>query len=903
MSDWEELKRSIARVTANANGEVSEGTGFYIGDGFALTALHVVADTTVSPPVLATSIDLQFGDAAPIQATLADGCWDAAGDWAALKCARLPNVPALEPVRKVTQDAGWRAYGFPAIHDEGLAVRGEVSDPKTTDEGAPAIQLECKQVLGQGAPLHGLSGAPCLIDGKVAGILRATLTEVTFDGKGVRRLYTQAGTIYATPSNAVMGFRPASRGAALPDAWRTPGAAAKDFLVVLSSAEDAHPVEEASLQSVARTAQETLRDLIDLPHPVRWSSAFESRDAFLSTVEDLCRARIVVFDATGFEPAIMLLAGVRSVVRRGITILSVGKTYALGDALGVPFNITDANIMSHSENQGQRGADPVALLEARLRRGLKELELPTYLDNPVYDAIRRLPEDRRGVIPAAGGVLVLCPFEDDYNSQIWDQRLRMVFEHQLKLLRQKDATYNGDEIGVARSFELNSARLVTQALYENIRRAQACVVDLTHWSPNVLFELGVRLASNRTGPSCLLARDWLPPREELKSQCDLLASLFVDREGYYDRTKVWRNEDAYRKAYGVDPVLSGRALSDGSVHRAISTALDIDAEPASRPVYRELMDSAALFSKGEGDTKPVGLYPGNAALTEREEAAEFERLMAAWLYVYFRPLDASQPPGEVEDAARQVGNALRARHFERIRKLQWDARPDLLAALDALSRSETTARSTWRVDATALRNDGKFDQSLELLDSAIEQLTARRAKAADAETSRRLQEDLAEAYGMKGGVHRRHLTEPNHLDLALESYQEGCRIERVLEHSTYNSSNVITLAITHQKKPLDSELRKDLERVIKSLERETKGKRSDEFYAWADLAQFYLLRGDESRARDAYREALNQGPSAAALKRHIEILRELAEGIRASAPDTADSITAMARELEDGSGR
>jgi len=903
VSDWEELKRSIARVTANANGDVSEGTGFYIGDGLALTALHVVADTTVSPPVLATSIELQFGDAAPIQATLAEGFWDAAGDWAALKCAGLPNVPALEPISKVMQDAGWRAYGFPDIHEEGLAVKGEVSDPKVTDEGVPAIQLECKQVLGQGAPLHGLSGAPCLIDGKVAGILRATLTEVTFDGKGVRRLYTQAGTIYATPSTAVMGFRPAGRGAALPDAWRTPGAGAKDFLVFLSSAEDDHRVEEASLQSVAKTAQETLRDLIDLPHPVRWASAFESRETFLSTVEELCHARIVVFDATEFEPAIMLLAGIRSVVRRGITILSVGKTYALGDPLGVPFNITDANIMSHSEHQGERGTDPVALLEARLRRGLKELELPTYLDNPVYDAIRRLPEDRRGVIPAVGGVLVLCPFEDDYNSQVWDKRLRMVFEHQLKLLKQKDTTYNGDQIGVARSFELNSARLVTQALYENIRRAQACVVDLTHWSPNVLFELGVRLASNRTGPSCLLASDWQPPREELKSQCDRLASLFVDSDGYYDRTKIWRNEDAYRKAYGVDPVLSGRALSDGSVHRAISAALDIDAEPASRPVYRELMDSAALFSKGEGDTKPVGLYPGNATLTEREEAAEFERLMAAWLYLYFRPLDTSRPPGEVEDAARQVGNALRARHIERIRKLQWDARPDLRAALDALSQSETTARSTWRVDATALRNEGKFDQALQLLDSAIEQLTAQRARATDPESSRRLQEDLAEAYGMKGGVHRRYVTEPNHLDLALESYKDGCKIERVLEHSTYNSSNVITLEITHQKKPLDLKLQKDLDRVIKNLEGETKGKRSDEFYAWADLAQFYLLRGDERRAREAYREALNQGPSAAALKRHIEILRELADGIRASSSDTADSIAAMARELEDGSGR
>jgi hypothetical protein len=105
-------------------------------------------------------------------------------------------------------------------------------------------------------------------------------------------------------------------------------------------------------------------------------------------------------------------------------------------------------------------------------------------------------------------------------------------------------------------------------------------------------------------------------------------------------------------AYGPEAVLRFRGLADGSVHKAIVMALDVDREPASRSVYRELIDTAELFGKMQGNSKPVGLYPANPLLAAREEAAEFDRLLAAWLHLYHR----CTPQERSEDA--QLRNAI-----------------------------------------------------------------------------------------------------------------------------------------------------------------------------------------------------------------------------------------------------
>ena len=57
-----------------------------------------------------------------------------------------------------------------------------------------------------------------------------------------------------------------------------------------------------------------------------------------------------------------------------------------------------------------------------------------------------------------------------------------------------------------RTLDLQSPRLVGQALYEQVRWSSWCVVDWTEWRPNVFFELGVRLACSERDPLSIIQR-------------------------------------------------------------------------------------------------------------------------------------------------------------------------------------------------------------------------------------------------------------------------------------------------------------------------------------------------------------------------------------------------------------
>src|SRR5580704_13284432 len=105
--DWEMVKRATAKVTASGD-QSATGTAFFIGGNFALTALHVVADTTKDPPLFATSLLLEFYRGDTVQATVAGGLWDLSADWAVLECAQAPNAPLLEMQNASPQDAEWK---------------------------------------------------------------------------------------------------------------------------------------------------------------------------------------------------------------------------------------------------------------------------------------------------------------------------------------------------------------------------------------------------------------------------------------------------------------------------------------------------------------------------------------------------------------------------------------------------------------------------------------------------------------------------------------------------------------------------------------------------------------------------------------------------------------------------
>ena len=367
--DFERIKRAIARVEAHGDVIDKTGTAFYVGDKLVLTALHVVTGTRSGPPEFMNTISLQFSEAdGSIAATVVDDLWSADGDWAVLECETRPDADPIELDPEPVSDMAWSSYGFPEISPTGMTIKGEIRDanlrPLASFAGLPrhpTLQLYCTEAAaGTGARMHGFSGAPCLVDGKAVGVLRSTLIEEMVDGQSRQLLFTQAGTMYATPVCSILELQIARREAALPGNWAPPEILLRDFIVLLSQREPnptgaADAPRQVTLRGVATEAHRNLaRRGLSKPYFLVAADAVATAERLQECVRVLCTAKVVVFDATDFEPAIMFLAGIRAVVRRGVTLLSVGGGYALGKQIKVPFNVTDANIVAHSSSEISR---------------------------------------------------------------------------------------------------------------------------------------------------------------------------------------------------------------------------------------------------------------------------------------------------------------------------------------------------------------------------------------------------------------------------------------------------------------------------------------------------------------------------------------------------------------------
>src|SRR5258707_1926142 len=96
-------KHAVARIDVTQAGRnMSRGTGFVVGDGLVLTAMHVVADRKQPTLTLIPGeITLTFPGPTPIspvstRIARADlSLWDARADWILLSTDPLPDVTTL----------------------------------------------------------------------------------------------------------------------------------------------------------------------------------------------------------------------------------------------------------------------------------------------------------------------------------------------------------------------------------------------------------------------------------------------------------------------------------------------------------------------------------------------------------------------------------------------------------------------------------------------------------------------------------------------------------------------------------------------------------------------------------------------------------------------------------------
>ena len=177
-------------------------------------------------------------------------------------------------------------------------------------------------------------------------------------------------------------------------------------------------------------------------------------------------------------------------------------------------------------------------------------------------------------------------------------------------------------------------------------------------------------------------------------------------------------------------------------------------------------------------------------------------------------------------------------------------------------------------NAKSLRDRKQYDRAIQKLDEAIELLNSREAHD---NNDKRLSQ-LADCYGMKGGVYRRS----GDLDSAIKMYYAGLQFEEQLGNDSYNLSNWIALSIAHGTEPLANLTGRIAEGVDLVSEQvrdrpttKVRPDRSKQWWAWADLAMFNLLLGRIEPAMAAYRKYRDVGARAADYQTTIDVLELL----------------------------
>jgi hypothetical protein len=403
------------------------------------------------------------------------------------------------------------------------------------------------------------------------------------------------------------------------------------------------------------------------------TASFNVLDAFSryanlnEAVRLVVEADIGFFDVTRFEPGVMLLLGIRAAARRGVTIVSHGGGWYLGNPLQRPFNLADLSIASHSW-EGMADPDPREEMLLRwVEVGYEQLAYqPRYLDMPVYEALRNLGPQFRAWSPIdlLSEVLVLCPYSDQF-WPIWlDLRPRLQ-----SALREKSGSSSAPR--VVRLQDLPSPQLASQLLYEKIRRCDGCIGDWTFRSPSTFFEIGVRLAVSPKGVVQTAERNWLESDEaQALAQIAAMRAIFSP----LDYTAM----DGLAATF--DPTIADRVAAQ---LLALTTDLESAGHPLRRTVveavgrteqqlatvYESLVDAADILhhSQREVDERDAGsqaLFADLAEVKANYEQAAVARRLAAWLYLEHRLKAGASDNESLKKTWRELGASVSAALYE-----------------------------------------------------------------------------------------------------------------------------------------------------------------------------------------------------------------------------------------------
>jgi hypothetical protein len=645
MSSVDPARLVLIRCTARDGDQpVRFGTGYFVTQDLVLTANHVVEEGAV-----AVDIDVRV-EAEPGWARAAGVVWsDDQLDAALVRAGGLLKQPGgVEWVRTMPREnVGWESTAYPIAasvrEDSVLNVKTSGMDGTLYAQGGAGQGPHQLELSVRAAPptagWHGISGAPVFVGPEFVGMI----TEIPEGFNGKRAVGVRADALLGNAQ-----FRLAIAPRWLEDV--------PDAVWVLALVAEGRSVEDfaetvtGAIKRCTQTLKLALGEQVR-PEPVVRSvaDALESPERWLQLVRALCKAPVLIIDVTGFQPASFLVLGIRSVVRRGITITTTATALDESELSKLPFNIQEGKLVFHGgrfEFSDKRHR--LRVLGSAIKNGFLELKShPGYLDLPAYDAVRQpAPEAdprRPGVadidandygdddtgrpgIPTT--VLMLCSYQPEYETH-W------------RFISDIVGTHFADR-HLRRMRDLASPRLVGQALYEHVRWATTCVVDWTHWRPNVFFELGVRLASAEIPPVSLVEQtDADAAAQDSLQQKARLLRLFeptvytLDGEPKPVRDALAHHERMTGKR-GPAPA-DESVLYDGTYQTAVD-AFDWRQERITASPHEFLRESAEL-QVGKDPQKWGNyqvLYASNSDYRLALARSVEERWIAAWYYLRHR---------------------------------------------------------------------------------------------------------------------------------------------------------------------------------------------------------------------------------------------------------------------------
>jgi hypothetical protein len=347
---------------------------------------------------------------------------------------------------------------------------------------------------------------------------------------------------------------------------------------------------------------------------------FRDARTIARAIRTLCDAPIAIFDASAELPGLMLLLGVRSALRRGVTVVIRVGALDVSSWRDLAFTIRELGLVAVQKRTDINFERDVreAVVEGLRRLARRPFH---YSDLPAFDALRTLGGEQDDYVPRepTDQVLVLCSFDRIFEDVCWPELQRAL----------RDTFTPGRDPGPARRvIDLRSPELVSRRLFEAIRRNSECVADLTFDKANIYFELGTRLVANALGARTIRCVDVNDEAANATSSADTRA--IDDLLG----TRAYRVQhgatERVTEALGLNAPWPGGTLTAGYWYEIAKDSVDIRQEGGGRTVDALLwsvMEDVAGRDRAQGAT-PVMFAASNPKIRAQARQFTFEAMLA-----------------------------------------------------------------------------------------------------------------------------------------------------------------------------------------------------------------------------------------------------------------------------------